>query len=138
MKSPHNSSRSLFQIVQSAQALWIVCATLLGVTVAQAGPRSWDGDGVSTNNNWNNPANWDGDITFPANGDDLFFVSSVGLTNVNGIVDLRIHSINFTFFGGYLMSGNALTITNGIMDQVGSNTNNIIMTLGASQTFSNA
>src|SRR6266542_3272096 len=99
---------------------------------ARAATRNWSGSG--TDYTWTNTANWGG--TAPVNGDDLVFSGSTRLNNSNNITGLRPNSIAYNN-SGFTNNGLALTITNGIVDNAGNNTNIIPLTLGAAQSFSN-
>jgi autotransporter-associated beta strand protein len=127
---PVAAKRSLFKY-------WLVPLALVGVCLgivsgARAATETWSGLGA--NNTWTNPANWGG--AAPVNGDDLVFNGSTRLNNSNNITGLRPNSITYNSTG-FTNNGLAITITNGIVDNVGNNTNIISMTLGASQSFAN-
>ena len=104
----------------------------------QAALDTWTGGGA--NGMWTNVANWG--VAAPVNGDDLFFTGVTRLTNTNNIGNLSINSISYGS-SGFLhvaISNTApfgLTITNGIVDPFGGNTNNLPLILGGSQSFSN-
>jgi fibronectin-binding autotransporter adhesin len=116
-------------------------AVLLSALSAPAGVvRTFDGDGAAATGNgaWTNVLNWDGDTTVPADGDALTFNSSFGLFNTNNLpFDLHVDNIVF-LAAGYNLFGNPLTITNGLWDATGGNSNNIPLTLGAAQSFTNS
>ena len=117
--------------VQLMIALAILCCG--SMEHAQASQTdTWSGAGAD--NNWNTAANWDNAVT--TGGDDLIFPTSAKLGPVNNFTGLQIDSITLNATG-YVISGNALTITNGITDNAGSNTISIPLALGASQTFQN-
>jgi autotransporter-associated beta strand protein len=100
---------------------------------AQAAVRNWTGAAVDTL--WTSVGNWD--TAVPVNGDDLLFSGGLGLANSNNITNLSIHSLGFTG-SGYSLAGNALTITSGLYDSGGLNTNRINLILGTSQMFTSS
>ena len=93
---------------------------------------TWTGGGA--NDDWATAANWTTAVT--TNGDDLIFTGSVQLTPVNNFSGLNLDSITFNA-PGFALSGNAVTITNGITDNTGANSSSVPLVLGASQTFQN-
>jgi autotransporter-associated beta strand protein len=104
---------------------------------------TWVGGGAD--NNWTTTNNWNvgGSLAvgMTTNGDALTFgVSTTMNPNNNfqsiGITNIGIGSITLNA-SGYAIGGNAIQITNGITDNVGSNTLSIPLILGASQTFQN-
>ena len=72
------------------------------------------------------------------NGDDLIFTSTNQLVNPNNFTALNVNldqSLNGSLFN---ISGNSLYfVTNGITDNVGTNTISLPIVLGASQIFQN-
>lgn len=92
-------------------------SALLGLAVALALPnstpaatRTWTGGSVSSGN-WTVPANWDGGVSSPSNGDDLVFPAGAGrLNNTNNFVSATFNSITFSGTG-YSVRGNALKLT---------------------------
>lgn len=116
---------------------WAALAICLAVgPQARGATRTWDGgDGSAAF--WTNVLNWDGDLSAPVGGDSLIFSGGTGLENTNNIVGLSLNSIGFVS-QNFTLRGNAITINNGILDRAGFNTNNLIVTLGAAQGFSNA
>jgi autotransporter-associated beta strand protein len=99
---------------------------------ARAAQRTWTGGGGDFN--WGTPGNWGG--TAPVSGDDVLFTGSTRLNNSNSIGGLKLNSLSYSS-SGFTNVGQALTITNGIMDTAGNNTNLIALTLGAAQSFTN-
>ncbi len=93
---------------------------------------TWSGGGA--NGMWTNALNWSQAVS--QLGDDLVFTGSTKLANSNNFTGLGISSITLNA-SNFVISGNALTITNGITDNAGSNTISIPLTIGASQTFKN-
>ena len=59
----------------------ISLSLILMAGAAAAADRTWDGGGSDAN--WKTPANWDGDASYPAPGDALFFGGSAQLSNNN-------------------------------------------------------
>jgi fibronectin-binding autotransporter adhesin len=111
----------------------LLVLSILGVVPGmQAALRTWNGGGADSF--WGTVGNWGG--TAPANGDDLLFSGSTRLGNSNSIVSLRINSLSYNG-SGFTNIGQALMITNGIVDVAGGNTNLIPLILGGSQSFSN-
>jgi autotransporter-associated beta strand protein len=114
--------------------LIVLALTGLGTKLHAQGHQTdtWNGGGA--NGMWTNAANWSQPVSLL--GDDLVFQGTTKTANSNnftglGISSITINNTNFT------ISGNALTITNGITDNAGSNTISIPLTLGAPQTFRN-
>jgi fibronectin-binding autotransporter adhesin len=113
----------------------LVALALLGWSaMAHAAPQADTWTGLGADNNWGTAANWNPAIT--TSGDALTFAVSLRPAPTNNFTGLQIDSITFST-NGYALSGNALTITNGITDSTGSNSCSIPLTLGASQTFQN-
>ena len=115
-------------------------AGLIATLPVQAATDTWNGGG--TDLLWTDALNWSGSTV--ANGDDLVFAGAVKLLNTNNIIGLKVNSITYstTGFLNIPLTNNALnytiTVTNGITDNAGNNTNNIPLILGGSQTFQNA
>ena len=129
---PKNSFASLARLVTAG------VITLAFVSNSPAAIKTWNGLGGTTN--WSTSGNWGG--TAPVNGDDLVFAGPARLFNSNDIVVLKIKSLGYSSSGFLNVPltngpGYTLTITNGITDNAGNNTNNIPLILGASQSFSN-
>lgn len=120
---------------RSCLQLLVALAILCWGSMAHAqGVQTDTWNGLGADNNWGTAANWDNAVT--TNGDDLIFAGSTQLNPANNFSGLQIDSINFNA-SGFVVSGNALIITNGITDNAGSNTISIPLTLGTSQTFQN-
>ncbi|MBC8095713.1 MAG: autotransporter-associated beta strand repeat-containing protein [Akkermansiaceae bacterium] len=100
---------------------------------SSAADRNWSG--TAGDNLWSTVGNWD--TGAPGNGDGVVFSGSTSFVNTNNIANLSINGLGFVT-SGYNLGGNPLTIVNGIFDSAGANTNRIILTLGASQTFTSA
>ena len=83
---------------------------LLATFAAHAADRTWDGGGSDAN--WKTPANWDGDSTYPAAGDALFFGGNVRTTNTNTL-DEGTAVVGLTFnagAGAFSLWGAGLTL----------------------------
>jgi len=92
------------------------------------------GDGI-----WSDVLNWQGDVV-PAGGNALVFTGSAKLNNTNNISNLRVGGITFnaTGFNLYQSGANSsITNTNGILDNAGGNSINIIQSLSSAETFTN-
>jgi autotransporter-associated beta strand protein len=96
----------------------------------------WTGD---VDGNWGTNSsgntNWSGDV-LPVDGDDLLFpLVAANRTNTNNLTGLDLHSITM---GGvdYVISGNAISLTNGISDgsTAGANVLNLNIVLGFTET----
>lgn len=90
----------------------------------------------STNNS--GMTNWSGSV--PANGDSLIFPAGAAhLTNIDDIASLTVGTVTFSgASGGYNLGGsNPLTVSSGVTasNTVGTNTVNLPIVLGATQTF---
>lgn len=114
--------------------LFLALATLS----ASAATRTWTGLGA--NGLWTNPANWNGGVTAPANGDGLVFPSGTPRLNATNAVGGVSHLVFLSFTGhGYsLFSPVTLSVTNGLTNSAsgGSNTLGADLNLSASQTWS--
>jgi autotransporter-associated beta strand protein len=79
----------------------------------------WTGGGST--DDWSNPNNWhdvNGNPTAPITGDDLVFSSGASqLTNTDDITGLTVNSITFAG-SGYNISGNSITVVNGITQSI--------------------
>src|SRR3954453_6677534 len=108
---------------------------LLMCIPAPAATRTWVG--LGSDGLWTTAANWSGS-TLPAGTDDVIFASSaVQKGTVNNLVT-SLHSITFGG-GGFSISGNTLSLTNGIntTNTTGANTFVPPLILGANQSFTN-
>jgi autotransporter-associated beta strand protein len=107
---------------------------LLSPTHGSAATRTWTG---ALSVFWSNSGNWGG--TAPANGDDLVFPAGASqFTTINNMGSLKLNSITFSgAAGGYSLTGNAITLTNGISSQntSGLNVFGLDVTFGSSQNF---
>ena len=99
---------------------------------------TWDGGGAT--NNWSEAANWNPNIV-PVDGLDLIFSGGApadSLSNNNDISGVAARSLAFTA-GGFTISGNAISLSNGITNTASSGNidlnNNF--TLPQAQTFQN-
>ena len=86
-----------------------VTAVLL-TSVCYAADRTWDGGGA--NALWSTPANWDGDATYPAAGDALFFGGSVRTTNTNTLDEgTAVAGLTFNAgAGAFSLRGSGITL----------------------------
>src|SRR5581483_11973873 len=112
-------------------------STLCVVPAAEAATCTWSG--AAANANWNQAGNWGG-CSVPAAGDDVVFPDGAArLTNTNNFAaTFALRSITFSgTAGGYVLQGNAISLTNGIVSNASSGTNRVALTvtLAASQTF---
>ncbi|HSU53507.1 MAG TPA: hypothetical protein VLT36_05575, partial [Candidatus Dormibacteraeota bacterium] len=108
---------------------------MLADTGALAATRTWVG--LGSDGLWTTTANWAGSAV-PAVADDVVFSSSaVQKGTVNNLVT-SLHSITFGG-GGFSISGNTLSLTNGIntTNTTGANTFVPPVILGANQSFTN-
>ncbi|HVG24683.1 MAG TPA: Calx-beta domain-containing protein, partial [Thermoanaerobaculia bacterium] len=115
---------------------WSRCLSVLLLLIlastAAAATRTWTG---TVDNSWSNPANWS-PAGAPAITDTLVFPAGKSGTLTNDALG-NLRSIQFEG-GGYVLNGNALTLTHGVTQLNGTGTNQVFipLTLGASQTFS--
>ena len=95
---------------------------------------TWTGNaGGATDPNWSNGANWS-TAAAPANGDNLIFSGFNQLANNNDLTGLLMGWLRFDQ-GGYVISGNALTLNSGITNASTPNVLATPLTLGASQLW---
>jgi len=140
----HGTHRSRLPQALLSVLVLLAAFLVLGVGTALADlpapdTHTWDGGGGD--NNWTTAANWAGD-TAPAAGDDLVFSGTTRPANTNNFsAGTSFRSVSFTD-AGFAITGNALTLTNGIinaggtLDPVEGNTTwNLSTTLGAAQSF---
>jgi autotransporter-associated beta strand protein len=90
-----------------------------------SGPRTWNGAGA--NGNWNNATNWGGAV--PGSGSALIFNGTTRQTNTNDLIGLTVPWLEFNN-DGFVLSGNALTISSSITNTTGNNALNTPVTLG--------
>ena len=99
------------------------------LALTRAGSNVWNGGGAD--NNWSTAGNWNG--TPPANWSRLLFQGTARLINTN---DLLTAAGQIVFGnGGFNLSGNPLSLEWGVLNLAGNNTNAIITTLAAPQSF---
>src|SRR5687767_7791981 len=91
----------------------VLAVMFLGTWQMSAIVRTWTG--AAANGNWSTAANWTPSGA-PQNGDDLVFPAATPrLINTNDLVGRSFASISFNgASGGYLLRGNAITLTGGI------------------------
>ena len=89
----------------------------------------WNGGGAD--GNWSTAANWNGAV--PANGQSLMFQGALRQNNVNNLLT----SVGQVVFvnGGFALTGNAVSLLWGLLNQTGNNTWGIASTLTAPQSF---
>lgn len=99
---------------QMLVSLLLLCLLTLAEGPARAATLRWTG-AHATSSDWSRGANWDSG-TAPANDDILVFPAGAArLSNNNDLTGLRVATIRFTGAGGgYTISGNAITLTDGI------------------------
>lgn len=99
--------------LKTARFAGIMAISLLLCASATAALKTWDG---SSGANWSTAANWT-PSGVPLDGDDLSFpAGALNPVNNNDIVDLRVATLQFSgAAGGFTLSGNAITITNGVV-----------------------
>lgn len=98
---------------------------------------TWDG---SSSANWNDAANWVGDIA-PAGGDDLVFPGGAGnLTNNNNYPAGTVFNTVLFTGGGYNVTGNAIVLNGGLTANniTGNNSFAPAITLGNAMTIMSA
>lgn len=106
-------TQSTFQTVRNFFAPVLAFVFLGCASDVTAAVKTWDG---TTSGNWGTSANWT-PAGVPVDGDDLIFpAGAANLNNTNNITDLRVASIQFNgAAGGYILNGNAITISNGVV-----------------------
>jgi autotransporter-associated beta strand protein len=136
MQTNHSTSHNNTSCAGGSWRLFaglLAVLALLGSSVnLRATTVTWTGAGTDFINAWGDVTNWD--IAIPTNGYDVVFNGSTETTNFNNITNLLLNTI--TYNGSlFLNTGNAIVISNGIVDNSGFNTNNLLITLGQSQIF---
>jgi fibronectin-binding autotransporter adhesin len=110
--------------------------------MAHAATDTWVGGQAGNTNTWTITNNWSigGSLAVgvKTNGDDLVFGATATMNPNNNFTNLTIISMTIST-NGYVITGSALQLTNGITDNstLGSNSISIPITLGKSQTFQN-
>ncbi|BCU79798.1 hypothetical protein llg_45130 [Luteolibacter sp. LG18] len=99
------------------------------IKVADPGTSFWNGGGADTS--WSTAGNWNG--VLPVNGQLLTFQGSTKLASTNNLLT-AIGQVTFAS-SGFSLSGNAVTLQGGLINQTGTNTWAIPTTLLADQTF---
>ncbi|HSW65645.1 MAG TPA: hypothetical protein VLI54_00710 [Bacillota bacterium] len=117
-------------------------ATCLSVLVSHASAVgftcTWTAGG--SDDNFTTTANWTGcNGTAPTNGDNLVFNgSATSLLPINDQTNMTFGSLTFTGAAGFDITGNAFTLTGGIVDNGTGNTTNTIennLTLSGNQSI---
>src|SRR5690349_8915220 len=81
----------------------------------------WDGEAGAADTSWSNPKNWAGDVA-PQVEDNLFFPASTQHVSTNDYAaGTRFRSITISE-AGYVIGGNAVTLTDGIAYNAPANT----------------
>jgi fibronectin-binding autotransporter adhesin len=113
---------------------FLLCCLCLAVEASSPGAttRTWTGGGAD--NSWGTAANWD--VGAPVSNDSLVYSGATRLSNTNNLSNLILSGITFNS-SSFTLGGNALTNTGGVVDLAGGNTNAIILSLGANQSFTN-
>jgi autotransporter-associated beta strand protein len=120
LNNPHQQQSELMKNKPNTTILGRVTAAgsagllLAGAVInGSAAVRTWDGGGDGYF--WSNPVNWDGDTAAPANGDDLVFSGTVGLTNYNDLAgDTDFLSVTFAAgAGAFQLDGNSIQLGTG-------------------------
>ena len=141
------STANNFSVARSWRSrlhLLVALSILCGASMARAiQTDTWTGTSgsaaLSGLNAWGTAGNWSGSIAPTTAGDNFIFPASPPsgfFFSTNSFSGLKINGITFNA-SGYILNGNALTITNGITDNAGLISNSIPLTLGAAQTFQN-
>jgi len=109
---------------------------VLFVSAAYAADRAWDGGGSDAY--WQNPSNWDGNVTAPQAGDALIFGASPRLSVTNDFgVGTAFSGITFTNgTGAFILSGNGITLNGNISNlSTSAKTLNLPMVLSGTRTL---
>jgi autotransporter-associated beta strand protein len=104
-------------------------ATTGSITVVAVGTSQWNGGGAD--NNWGTALNWNG--VLPANGQVLTFQGTARQPASNNLLS-AVGRIVFGN-GGFNLSGTAVTLQWGLLNQTGNNTWGVASTLIAPQSF---
>jgi hypothetical protein len=125
-------------IRRSALFVWLTCFL---ATAAGADTKSWTG---AVNNLWSVGGNWSGGVA-PVDGDSLLFPNgSANRNTVNDLTGLDLGSISIApaSFPSYSATGNAITLSGGLITTACCSIQQIVwsvpVTLTASQTFGGA
>jgi autotransporter-associated beta strand protein len=114
-----------------AGLLWNTNNLLLdgSISITTNSTSIWNGGGAD--GNWSTAANWNG--TLPTNGQSLLFQGTLRQNNVNNLLT----SVGQVVFvnGGFALTGNAVSLLWGVLNQTGNNTWSIASTLTAPKSF---
>ncbi len=118
--------------VRRALASGVVLLLGAAASVQAASPFIWDGGGAD--DNWNNAANWGGNVPVPATTNDLQFAGSTRLAPANDFAAASaFRHITFNPAAGpFTLAGNSITLSGHITNNSGSlQTINLPMTTSA-------
>ena len=99
------------------------------ISIVSAGTSQWNGGGADTN--WSSALNWSG--VAPANNQVLTFAGTTRQASVNNLLT-AVGQIVFSN-GGFSLSGTAVTLQWGVLNQAGNNTWGVPTTLLAPQSY---
>src|SRR4051812_25592002 len=119
---------------RSALLVAAVAAGPFGLISVYGADRVWTGAGNGTT--WDDPLNWDGGASIPADGDNLLFPDVVPQT-VDTIASRILGTLTFNAADAYAINNNTLTL-GGTTTQNGAGTvaiNSAVSTGGVAQTF---
>src|SRR5690349_4956744 len=121
--------------VAVAVAFAIATLQVVGMHEAFAAAHTWTG---ATSTAWSNAGNWSGGtpsgdataaLTFPSSGVTRF-TSNNDLAGTTPIASMTFQQ------GGFLVTGNAISVTSGLTDSAGSSTVNAPLSLTGTPSFS--
>ena len=132
------AAATIYPFFGAAQSRFTLADNFTATTTVTNPRKTWSGTS-GTDHNWNTLGNWV-EAAVPATGDDLVFptVGVVYCNSTNNISGLTLHSMTFTAatWGIYSVSGNAVSLSGGVSNNVGAPTTfNCPLTLTADQTF---
>lgn len=104
-------------------------ATTGSISIIAAGSSQWNGGGADTN--WSSALNWNG--VAPSNNQVLTFAGTTRPSSVNNLLT-SVGQIVFSN-GGFSLSGTAVTLQWGVLNQAGNNTWGVATTLLAAQSY---
>ena len=104
-------------------------ATTGSIALVSTGTSQWNGGGAD--NNWGTALNWSG--VLPANGQVLTFQGTIRQAASNNLLTAAGQIVFAN--GGFTLSGTAVTLQWGLLNQAGNNTWGVASTLLAPQSF---